>query len=262
MNIEIPSILRGHQRELKQFFEGMVFKLAVNAYKDKISERDIPILIDRMLDELAEFKDEFKDGDKPGSNALMETFDGANFWYLMFSYLRNTGVPDAQEMFIAEFFEVDADKGKVYAAKNRSGSRYRAGDEIKGVERGGRVYIRAQHSLTGASVSLPRAAIVWYSEYALWPHGEITYRDGDRSNDAIKNLEIREEEPNGSEFPFVVQWKPKGKENSTHFGKWCYQRRHNLILVKTGYYDSPEEAAKQGLLDWKSRVSKMENDNA
>lgn len=253
MNIVIPSILRGHEPNLRQFFEGMVFKLAVNAFKDQITDRDVPKLIDLMLGELQEFKDEFEPGVPVSSNALSETFDGANFWFLLFDFLRKTGVPDERELFIREFMDIDVVEGKVFAKKNRSGSRYREGDEITGTNRNGRCYIRTQHALSGASVSLPRDNIVWWGATGEWPTGELTHKNGNNSDDRIANLRHDVEATNDKDFPFVVQWKPVGKENHSHYGKWCYQRRHNLILIKVGYWDTKEEAAHEGIKAWKEK---------
>lgn len=254
MNIEIPSVLRSHEPTLREFFEGMVFKLAVNAHKDDIDARDIPGLIDLMLDELREFKDEIRPDGTASADALQESFDGANFWYLLFQFLRKQGVPDAREQFLREFFRFDTASGKIFALKNRSGSRYREDDEITGTYRRGRCYIRTQHALTGASVSLPRDHVIWWAHHGRWPVGEIAHLNGDLGDDSISNLAEDYEGTTVREYPFVVQWKPKGKEDSQSYGKWCYQRRHNMILVKVGYYDSAEHAAKQGLIDWKAKI--------
>lgn len=258
MNIEIPSILRSHESTLREFFDGMVFKLAVNAHKDQIDARSIPGLIDLMLDELREFKDEIGPDGTAEPNALQEAFDGANFWYLLFQFLRKNGVPDAREQFLREYVRYDPVQGKLYAAKNRSGSRYREDDEITGTYRRGRCYVRTQHALTGAAVSLPRDHIIWWFCTGRWPTGELRHLDGDPGNDAILNL-VEDAIPAEREFPFVVQWKPKGKEDTASYGKWCYQRRHNLVLVKVGYYDTPEQAAKQGLIDWKAKTKEKAN---
>jgi len=268
MKIDIPPSLSHHEPHLRAFFEAMVFKLHVNSYKDETAEKDVPILIDLGLKELQEFKDELVVGeggelsfDQIGPNSLIELADQANFQYLLFWFLRKRGVPDSRELFIRHFFRVDTNAGKIYAAASRSGSRYREGDEIAGTERGGRIYIRTQHAVSGASVSLPRCEIIWWSAHGEWPDGEIRHNDGDTTNDAISNLMVVTTRSTRS-FPFVTQWKPRGREGSDNYGKWVYQRRHNLILIKCGYYDTPEEAAEQGLKAWKGKTRCLNENTA
>lgn len=259
MNIGVPAVLNAHRLTLKQFIDGMIFKLAVNAHKDALVAKDVPFLIDKMLDELKEFKDELHDDGNIGTNALHETFDGANFWYLIFQHLRNSGVPDTQERFLLEYFRADIDAGKIFAARNRSGSRYREGDEIAGSFRNGRCYIRIQHALTGASISMPRDHLIWWFATGDWPV-DLEHKDGYPNNDSFCNLERKEEKGTGdTKWPFVVQWKPRGKEGHTHYGKYCYQRRHNGVLIKVGYWDTPDEAVREGLPEWKARTKQMED---
>jgi SAM-dependent methyltransferase len=255
LNINVPSVLRPHESTLREFFEGMVFKLTVNAHKDDAEAKDIPILIDRLMDELRELRDEINRDGSINPNALTETFDMANFCYLLYQFMRRTGVMDDREQFIRQFFRVDKNAGKIYASCNRSGSRYREGEEILGTYRKGRCYIRTQHAVSGASVSLPRDHIVFWSETGRWPIGELAHANGDPGDDRFINLDESQNSCT-KDYPFVSQWKPKGKENHSHYGRWCYQRRHNMILVKVGYYDSAEEAARQGLKDWKRKTAK------
>ena len=77
----------------------------------------------------------------------------------------------------------------------------------------------------------------------------------------LKKIEkLVQKEEGDTEYPFVSQWKPRGKEQQTHFGKWCYQRRYNGVLVKVGYYDTPEQAAREGLVAWKERTRNIVED--
>lgn len=258
MNLHIPPILAGHTVMLGEFFEGMVFKLAVNAFKDEVVAKDIPILIERLIAELEEMKAEVEvaEGGHIRSNALTETFDMGNFCYLLFWFMRQQGVLDEREQFINENFKVDADAGRIYASKNRSGSRYREGQEIEGTYRNGRCYIRVQHALTGVAVSLPRDHIVWWKTYGEWPSGPLIHCDGNESNDGNWNLAAPQPDE-VRKFPFVAQYRPRGKENNASYGKWCYQRRYRGVLVKVGYWDTDAEAAEKGLAAWKKRTREM-----
>lgn len=252
MKLDVPPILLQQSATLHEFFEGMLFKLSVNAFKDDTVAKDIPILVDRLIEELQELRDEIK-ADRIEPNALAETFDMGNFCYLLYQYMRKHGVPDEREIFLAENFIVDAFTGKVIAIKNRSGSRYRKGDEIAGSYRNGRCYIRVQHALSGAAVSLPRDHIVWWFGNKRWPNGELKHIDGNPGNDALNNL-VEVEEVVTRQYPFVVQWKPKGKENHANYGQFSYQRRHRGVLVKVGYWPDEETAAREGLRAWKERT--------
>ena len=151
MNLEIPPALKPHSPFLKEFFEGMLFKLAVNAHKDDTVEKDIPILIDLGLRELQELRDQLATK-MEDPNTLAELFDMSNFNYLLFQFLRRQGVPDEREQFIDEFFRVDVEAGRIYASKTRSGSRYKEGDEIVGTKRGDRTYIRIQHAVAATMI--------------------------------------------------------------------------------------------------------------
>jgi hypothetical protein len=257
MNVHIPPILSPHAVFLSEFFEGMVFKLAVNAHKDDVVLKDIPILIERLIAELEEMKAEVEveEGQRIHGDALVETFDMGNFCYLLYWFLRKQGVMDAREEFILENFVISGLNGRVFAKHNRSGSRYREGDEIVGTYRNGRCYIRVQHALTGVSVSLPRDHLVWFACKGEWPV-EVRHKDGNPANDRIDNLE-EVEQTGDKQFPFVAQWKPKGKEGQTHYGRWVYQRRHRGVLVRVGYWDTAEEAAREGLKEWKEKTKEM-----
>jgi len=258
MNIHVPDTLRKQEVFLSEFFEGMVFKLHVNAFKDETTDKDIPILINRLMEELQEFKDELTLDGRASENALEETFDMGNFIYLLYAFLRRKGVMDAREQFIRDYFTIDTETGRVFASRNRSGSRYRAGDEVEGTYRKGRCYIRVQHALSGASVSFPRDHIVFWADRGRWPAEELRHIDGNPRNDAAANL-TEVENQSTRKYPFVSQWTPKGKEEHAHYGKWCYQRRHRGVLVRVGYWDTDADAAREGLAAWKERVREMQS---
>lgn len=252
MRIVLPAILARHEDAFNSFVEGMIFKLHVNAFKDDLVVKDLPGLIDGMMAELTEFRDQLA-LEKNDPNTLSELVDMGNFVYLLFWLMRKQGVLDERERFIHDFFIVNPEQGRIYAKRSRSGSRYAAGDEVEGTMRRGRVYIRTQHAMSGSYISMPRASIIWWAARGAWPTGDLRYVNGDTMDDSIDNLEEAETRSK-AEFPFVSQWKPKGKENSPNFGKWTYQRRFQYQLVKCGYYDTQIEAAEQGLKDWKVRT--------
>jgi NTP pyrophosphatase (non-canonical NTP hydrolase) len=153
-----PAI--GHMvPRLTEFVELMAGKLMVNVHKDDLVAKDIPVLLDRLAEEVAEFKDEITaaEGCEIDVNALEELADMGNFCFLLYQYLREQGVRNVTERFIEEYYDIRPDEGRVYCKKSRSGSSLKPGDEVKGTVRRGRVYIRAQHAITGAAISLPRA---------------------------------------------------------------------------------------------------------
>lgn len=251
MNVTIPPTLRGMSNLLTEFFEGMVHKLHVNSHKDAIRDEDIDSLINLMVDELQEFKDQ-RDKDIHDPNSLAETVDIANFCFLLYAHLRSKGVKDMRERFLEEFFDIDVEGGLVYCKKRRAGSPLQPGDLVHGVDRGGVRYIRAQHSPTGASVSLAIRDIVWWKHHGKWPDRPLSYvQEG--AGDGIGNLQESNELP-AKRYPFVSQYRPRGRENNRNYGKWVYQRRHLFKLVRVGYYDTEEEAAIRGLREWKEKT--------
>lgn len=251
MNINIPPALKPHAPFLKEFFEGMLFKLNVNAHKDDTAKKDIPILIDLGLKELQELRDQLATK-MEDPNTLAELFDMSNFNYLLFQFLRRQGVPDEREQFIKEFFRVDVNTGRVFASRTRSGSRYKEGDEIVGTKRGDRTYIRIQHAVTGSMISCARADIVWFAHYGEWPDGTLNYVDEDHSNDAIQNLVlVRKRTSDHDRYPFVFE---RSGDDGTTYG---YQRRHRGILVRVGYWGDRPTAASEGIKAWKAKVKEI-----
>lgn len=252
MNVNVPKTLKRHEPFLKQFMEGMIFKLHVNSHKDDTAEKDIPILLGCLADEVQEFQDQLEEKmDDP--NALSELMDMSNFSYLLFHYLRNQGVADEREQFVKEFLRIDTLRGRVYAKKTRSGSRYKEGDEIIGSEKAGRIYIRVQHVTSGSMISVSRAELVWFAEYGAWPNGDIVHLNENNSDDSVSNLVLKNEESTADEFPFVFE---KTTDGQTEYG---YQRRHKGILIRVGSWPDKRTAAISGIAAWKRRIKEMNN---
>lgn len=257
MNINIPPAILNLAPELNEFFEAMVHKLNVNSHKATISEDDIDGLLEKLAEEIQEFRDQrIQDARDP--NMLEELADSGNFCFLLYAYLRHRGVMTIKERFIDTFFRIDTERGVVYCKKTRSGSPLKVGDAV-GSMRGGECYIRTQHAATGATVSVPRAALVWWAHHGRWPQFKLRHRDGDLFNDAISNLDLIEPEVKGGKFPFVSQYKPKGREETANYGRYVYQRRHAFELVRVGYWDTEEEAAREGVIAWKARIKEKAN---
>ncbi len=257
IRVTVPPAISGFEPTLHEFFEAMVHKLNVNSHKHALTDDDVDGLLDKMAAEIAEFKEQrLKDADDP--NNLEELADTGNFAFLLYAFLRDRGIRTLREEFITEFFDVDAASGKIYCRKTRSGSPLKVGDEVKGTMRNGRCFIRVQHSITGATISCPRADIVWWYFTGKWPSNMLRNKNGDRSDDRLDNLDHVEPLPD-KQFPFTSQYKPKGKEGSDNYGKWVYQRRHRFELIRVGYWDTQEDAAVEGLKAWKAKITEKNN---
>lgn len=251
MNILIPPSLSSMAPQLQEFFDWMVHKLNVNSHKDAIRDDDIDGLLSKMAEEIQEFRDQrIKDPDDP--NNLEELCDVSNFAFLLYAYLRSRGVKDMKERFIEEYLEVIPKCGAVFCAKTRSGSPLRVGDEVKGTIKNGRCRIRTQHSTTGTVISIARSDLIWWAEFGVWPGATLVHRNGNKLDDRICNLE--EPEEHIGRYPFVSQYRPRGREKSTNYGRFVYQRRHAFKLVRVGYWDTPAEAAREGLKAWKKKT--------
>jgi hypothetical protein len=81
------------EERLREFFQGMVYKLDLNAHKKTPDVTDIPSMVILLIEELTEFTKQFKH-DKDDANTLIELFDTANFAFLIFLALRNRGAAD------------------------------------------------------------------------------------------------------------------------------------------------------------------------
>jgi hypothetical protein len=236
----------------------------VNSHKDAIVDKDVPKLLRLMAKEVREFEDEIyaAQGQTPDPNALEELADIGNFCFLLYQYLRDKGIKNATEAFLDEYYDIRPDLGRVYCRKRRSGSRLRPGDEVIGIERNRRVFIRAQHAITGAVINIPRSHLIWWRMHGVWPVGTLRYQDeiwrpgAAVTKDCIDNLQLTPPKSDGR-LPFVSQYRPKGREGSANFGKWVYQRRHAFKLVRCGYYDTAEEAATEGLRAWKEKTRRV-----
>lgn len=263
MNVLIPPALAVMAPQLQEFFDVMVHKLNVNSHKDAIRDDDIDGLLSKMADEIEEFREQ-RIADAADPNMLNELADVGNFAFLLYAFLRAKGVRTMRERFIEEFFEVRPDEGRVYCRKTRSGSPLKVGEEVLGTMRNGRCYIRTQHSASGSIVSVSRADLVYWAKTGRWPERPLKWivqprnLKDDQSPDFFANLEMVPDKP-GPRFPFVSQYKPRGRENNKNYGKWVYQRRHAFKLVRVGYWDSPEEAAREGIVAWKARIKEMTN---
>lgn len=260
MRINWPAPLSHMTPVMAEFVEMMGSKLLVNLHKDETSKKDIPILLKRLAGEVAEFQEQV-DADVFAPNSLEELADMGNFVFLLYQFLRKQGVQNTVERFINEFYFVDTVTGRIHCKKRRSGSALLPGQEVVGTRRRGRVYIRAQHAASGATISLPRSVIVWWAATGTWPLSrQLRHRDDnfaemhpDCSEDAFKNLTLDPPKSDGR-LPFVSQYRPRGREGSPNFGRWVYQRRHGFALVRCGYYDTAEQAAVDGLRDWKRKT--------
>lgn len=265
MLVNTPSAISHMVPRLTEFIELMSGKLMVNVHKDALVDKDIPLLLEKLAGEVQEFRDEIAAEGEIDVNALEELADMGNFCFLLYQYLRDRGLKNVTERFIEEYYDIRPDEGRVYCRKSRSGSSLKVGDEVKGTVRRGRVYIRSQHAVSGAAISIPRSHLIWWKVHGRWPDGKLTnsnsglsaklrlLSEARRTNDAIDVL--TEEAPKrDGRLPFVSQYRPKGREQSPNFGKWVYQRRHAFKLIRCGYYDTDIEAATLGLKHWKEKT--------
>lgn len=256
MNIVLPQSLGPLAPLLGEFFEAMAFKLAVNSHKDAIGEDDVDILIDRMMEELQEFKEQ-RLADATDPNMLAEMADTSNFAFLIYAFLRSRGVKDLKERFIDEFFEVLPEAGVVMCKKSRSGSPYKPGDVVFGSKRKNVAYIRAQHTISGVAVSVAIRDIVWWKHHGQWPERPLRYLSirhvAGKTIDRIDNLQLVPEAKT-DRYQFVFRYAPKGRENHQNFGMYGYQRRHLFSLVRVGYWPTEKEAAVEGLKAWKAKI--------
>lgn len=263
MNIHIPPAIQGLTPVLSEFVEGMVHKLNVNSHRDKIDDRSVDSLIDYLMGELKEFRDQLREDDKD-ANTLSELHDMGNFCFLLYAFLRQKGVMDLKERFIRDFYTIDAATGRVFCKQTRSGSPLKVGDEVVGTSRNGVTFIRAQHTASGASIYVARRDLVWWEVHGEWPAYPLVYIDGGeysgkfngvdgfRTKDRISNLTVGPIPE--KKYPYVSRYAPKGREGTANWGRWVYQRRHKYKLVRCGYYDTEEQAAVEGLKAWKEQT--------
>ena len=89
--IQIPNNLFGYHTQLRDFFEGMIMKLSLNAHKKTPTTADIPFIIDLLQQEIIEFEDQFA-RNKYDENTLIELMDAANFAFLAYVACRLQGI--------------------------------------------------------------------------------------------------------------------------------------------------------------------------
>jgi len=95
MVIHIPNSLNQYNDYLEGFFEGMMKKLDKNSHKETPTTKNIPQIIEHLLEEVHEFEDQLS-LDKFDENTLIELMDVANFAFLAYVALRMQGVEHAK----------------------------------------------------------------------------------------------------------------------------------------------------------------------
>lgn len=88
--ITVPNSLFKFHTPLKNFFDGMIYKLEINSHKQTPTSADIPGIIALMRKEIEEFEQQF-DEDKADPNVLVELQDVANFAFLAYVALKLQG---------------------------------------------------------------------------------------------------------------------------------------------------------------------------
>jgi len=241
----------------------MVRKLSLNSHKTTPTRTDMRGIIDLLLGEVEELEQQLKE-DKFDENSLAESYDCANFAFLAFVALRNDGVKTKKERLLDEMFDVDVEAGRVYVKKTRSGSSRKIGDENTGTKRNGYIDIRVQNGRAGCSSHVPRSHVVWWKATGKWPTGVIDHINGIRDDDRISNLRDVSFSDNAINKrgvrkypPFVTRYSPSGRQHLKHFGKFVYTRHYKGINVRCAYYDTPQEAAEKGPLDWAIKVNAL-----
>jgi hypothetical protein len=91
LTIPLPPRLKHYAPELEHFFNGMVFKLAVNAHKDTPTRPQVPELIGGLMREMGELMEQIA-RDRFDPNSLQECFDTSNYAFLVYLALLRDGV--------------------------------------------------------------------------------------------------------------------------------------------------------------------------
>lgn len=89
--VQVPDSLRNYHAFLHEFFKGMIMKLDKNSHKDTPSKASLPEIMDLLRFEIEEFEEQLRI-DKFDENSLIELMDQANFAFLAYIALRNSGV--------------------------------------------------------------------------------------------------------------------------------------------------------------------------
>lgn len=258
MYLNLPPSLCEFRADLKEFFIGMTMKLDLNSHKDTPNRTQINTMIDLLLGELEEFKQQLSE-DKFNNNSLLELCDTANYAFLMFYALRQDGVKTRREEIIDEYLLVDEVLGKVYCKKSRAGSQYKPGQEIRGSNRNGYVDIKLQSALGNTrGITVPRSHLVWRKAHGTWPNKVLDHINGIKNDDSIHNLReatfrenaLNKHTANRKYPPHVSKYEPTGRQHLSNYGKYVYQRHYNGANVRIAYFDTPEEASEQGYKSW------------
>jgi len=264
ISINVPSSMRVYREHLSEFIGTMMRKLDMNSHKNVPETKDIPGMVQRLKEEIEEFEEQQK-FDPTAINNIMELVDASNFAFLAFVALRNNGVKTRKELILEEYYTVCPKEGEVYCKRTRAGSIYKVGDRIKGTKRNGCINIKIQRHGTGASVTVPRSHIIWYSHYGKWPIGVLDHKNGIMDDDRISNLKdvsFTENDLNENlerKLPyFVTKYESTSKRHSKHCGKYVYQRPYEGTNIRCAYYNTPEEAETKGYEEWKKKIKKMD----
>lgn len=261
--VSIPPSLSKYRSHLRLFFEGMIRKLDLNSHKSTPEREDIQTILTSLRAEIEEFEEQIS-RTKFDPNALTELQDASNFAFLAFVAMRNDGVLTETEVWINTYFDINPELGKVFIKKGRAGSPYKPGDELQGnLSSNGYVHMRLQsfrHSVH--KVSLPRSHLIWWKATGNWPTGVIDHINRTKNDDRIKNLRdatfsensLNKLQSDRKYPPFVMSYKPTGRQHLAHYGKFVYTRHFKGIHVRCGYYDSPEEAAEKGAVAWEQKL--------
>lgn len=94
--LEIPESLERYPELLRDFFDGMIHKLHINAYKETPTMKSIPEIIENLREEVVEFEEQLA-LDKFDENTLIELMDAANFAFLAYVALRLQGVEHVEK---------------------------------------------------------------------------------------------------------------------------------------------------------------------
>ena len=138
-----------------------------------------------------------------------------------------------EQIQLRKILDYDPDTGQLIWKVTR-GSRARIGT-IAGTNVGSANDGRKQMGLNGKRRM--NSSVVWFWHHGVWPPS-LDHRDGDASNNRIKNLRISNQQQNSLNR---IAWRsrdlPKGVYRSGSRFKAVYKEKH------LGSYNTPEEAS-------------------